>query len=179
MAEKSENAKVTWKDAKAGYDSFLGAFPELRKNAGVVDVFRTMAVWTFQSNLQIEKRFLELVWVQPNLTEMLTNGMLSTFFLTRGGRKRKVENEALIRNLNFENKIRLLFALNLIDKEIFSKLDRYRKARNALIHRLMSEARLGKDIDKECERFCNSGFELQDKLHNLLMDFIRAQAFSK
>jgi len=179
MKEKSEKARITWKETKAGYDSFLNSFPELKKNVGVVDVFRTMAVWTFQSNLQTEKRFLELVWVQPNLTETLTNGMLSTFFHTRGGKKRKVENDILIRNLNFENKIRLLYALNLIDQETFSKLDLYRKMRNALIHRLMHEARLGKDIDKECERFCNLGFELQDRLHTMLMDFVRAQTFPK
>lgn len=174
MSKKQGN-KVTWKDTVAEHDSFLNAYPEFRKDGKVLSVLRTMSVWNFQSKLQQEKRFLELVWIQPNLTEITINSMLSVYFLTRGGKKRSEQNDNLVRSLNLDDKIRLLFALNLIDDKLLSKLESYRKTRNSLIHKLMKEVQIGKDIDKECEKFCNLGFDLQGELHDLLMDFVSKQ----
>jgi hypothetical protein len=171
----SKAGKITWKDTVAEHDSFLNAYPEFRKNSGVMSVLGTMSVWSLQSKLQQESRFLELVWIQPNLTEITINAMLSTYFLTVGGKKRMEHTDGLIRDLNLDKKIKLLFSLGLIDNKLLSKLESYRKARNALIHKLMKEAQIGKDIDKECERFCNLGVQVQEELHELLMDFVRAQ----
>ena len=171
----TKTGKITWKNTVAEHDNFLNAYPEFRKNNGVMSVLRTMSVWALQSKLKEEDRFLELVWIQPNLTELTINALLSTYFLAVGGKRRKGHNDELIRDLNLDKKIKLLFSLGLIERKLHSKLESYRKARNALIHKLMKEVQIGKDIDKECERFCNLGFQLQDELHDLLMDFIRAQ----
>ena len=175
MRTKDRDRKITWKNTVAEHDNFLNAYPEFKKDGKVMSVLRTISIWNLQSNLMNQKRFLELVWIQPNLTEITINAMLSVYFLTRGSKKRREQNHDLIRNLNLDNKVKLLFALNLIDNKLFSQMESYRKIRNALIHKLMNEVQLGKDIDKECAKFCKLGFELQTSLHQLLMGFVRKQ----
>jgi hypothetical protein len=173
MGTKSD--KITWKDTIAEHDGFLGAYPRFRKNGKVMSVLRTMSVWMLQSKLKEESRFLELVWIQPNLTEITINSMLSTYLFTIVRKKRKEHNDRLIRDLNLDKKIKLLYSPGLIDNKLLSNLESYRKTRNALTHKLMKEAQIGKNIDKECERFCKLGFQIQEELHQLLMEYVRAQ----
>ena len=172
--DKSDNTK--WKDVKKKYSDFLSAVPEAN-NEKVRSTLNTMLLWDFQSDLIREKRFMELVWIHPNLTEIIISSMISTHFFIVGGGKQKVHRE-LVESLNLQQKIRLLFSLNIIDKETYSKLESWRTQRNAFVHKLMQKVRSGADLEKESERFCKMGIELQERLHDILMEEIR-NAISK
>ncbi len=173
MKKTNHLKRTAWKDVAGEHDSFLSAYPEFKRDEKMMSTLRTMSAWGYLSRLKEEQRFVELVWMQPNFIETLINGMLTAYFFVVGGKKRKKENHNLIYGLNLYHKIKLLYALNLIDKALLGKLEQYRTTRNNLIHKLMKQVQIGKDIDRECKRFCERGFELQDILHRLLWDFVR------
>lgn len=165
--------RSTWNDVFSENDSFLNAYPEFKKDKKVMTALRTNSLWSYELRLKQERRYVELVWIQPNFIEATINTMLSSYFLVSGGKEQNKENDNLIHSLNLQHKIKLLYALNLVDKKLFSKLEEYRVTRNNLVHKLMKQVQVGKDIDKECEKFCNVGFDLQGQLHRLIMDFVR------
>lgn len=178
MTKKNQNKsseRSTWKDVAGQHDNFLKDWPELKKDKKVISVLKTMSLWDYENRLKQEERYVELVWIQPNLVEANINAILSVYFLAKGGKKRDKENDNLIHSLNLQHKIKLLYSLNFVNKELYSKLEDYRTTRNNLVHKLMKQVRIGKDIDKECERFCNAGFYLHDQLHEILMEFVRQE----
>jgi hypothetical protein len=174
--KQNKNKKSTWKAVFSENDSFLNAYPEFKKDKKVISTLKMMSLWSYQTRLKQEERYVELVWIQPNFTEILINSMLSVYFLTVGGKERSKENDNLVHSLNLQHKIKLLYALNLVDRELFHNLEEYRAIRNNLIHKLMKQVQLGKDVDKECKRFCEIGFKLQDRLHDISMQFVRKHA---
>lgn len=179
MTKKNQNKsskRSTWKDVSSQHDSFLNDWPELKKDKKVVSTLKMMSLWDYDDRLRQEERYVELVWIQPNLIEVSINAMLSVYFLKIGGKPREKENENLIHSLNLQHKIKLLYSLDLIEKKMYLQLEEYRANRNNLVHKLMKQVRMGKDIDKECQRFCNSGFELQHQLHEIIMEFVRQEA---
>jgi len=173
MKQDKNLKRSTWNDIFSENNSFLNAYPELKTNDGVMSTLRSMSLWNYESRLKQEGRYVELVWIQPNFIELLINGMLKSYFLVTSGKKRHKENDNLIHSLTLQHKIKLLYALNLVEKDFYLKLEEYRTARNNLTHKLMKQVQVGKDIDKECKRFCETGFKLQDQLHDLVMQFIR------
>jgi hypothetical protein len=170
--DKDRLINTKWKDVKKQYSDFLSSSSSINDEK-LRSTLSMMSLWTFQADLLRENRFMELVWIHPNLTELTINSMLSTHFHIIGGGRQKVHQE-FVDTLNLQQKNRLLYSLNLIDKELFNKLESWRSQRNSLIHKLMQKAKGGVDLEKESEQFCKSGIELQDRLHKLLMDEIRA-----
>ena len=171
--KRDKSKRSTWKDVSSENDSFLDAYPEFKKDAKMVSTLRILSLWSYELRLKGERRFVELVWIQPNLIEITINTMLSVYFLMARGYKQNKESDNLINSLTLQHKMKLLYSLNFVDKKLFSKLEDYRATRNNLVHKLMKQVKTGKDIDKECERFCNIGFDLHDQLHEILIEFVR------
>lgn len=164
--------KTTWKDSKKTYDDVFTNFPEL-DTPEIRSRFDMQSLWYYQSDLLREKRFLELVWIHPNLTELMINGTLTTFFHIINGTEKKIVRD-LIDTLNLQQKNRLLISLNIIDETLFDNLETWRTQRNSLIHKLMLKVKKGVNFEKECEQFCILGIDLQRLLGEVINSEIRS-----
>lgn len=169
----------TWKDFEKQNEEFLHAFPELRSKKKVRSTLSMMSLWYYAASLRNEKRYPELVWIQPNLIEITVNALLSTYFAVKGGSSHiayhtsyeKASN--FVVSLNLYEKANLLFFLGLVSEEVFGKLERFRTQRNNLMHKLMQKIGSGVSLDVLCKDLCEIGFDLETQLHEVLMDFVR------
>lgn len=161
-----------WKSTKKMSEDFLRAFPELRSDEKTRSTLNMMSLWQYATDLRNEKRYEELVWIQPNLIELLVNGLLSTYFAVRKDiRYQKADN--FILSLNFFQRNNLLFLLGLVSEETFGMLEKFRTLRNDLMHKLMQKIKFGGSLDVLCRDLCEIGFDLQEELHETLWTFVR------
>jgi len=157
--------KNSWKDVKKDHDNLLKIFPHLKSNGKTKYTLNMMALWNYSLALRNQKRFVELIWIQANLIEITINSMLSSYFFVKNNIQYKKANKFIV-SLNFYEKNNLLFLLNIITEDAFNKLERYRKLRNVLIHKLMERIKSGENLETLCKTTCEIGFELQKELHD-------------
>lgn len=152
---------------KDDYDKFLSYHPEVKNTMKNKSSLYMQALWFYATTLMNEKRYFELVWIQSNLIEVMINSMLHGYFIVINQNTHDKKVKESIINPSFYQKNRLLLALGIINNNVFSNLEKFRKMRNSLMHRLMENVKLGKNIEKLCKNFCELGYNLESELHDL------------